>query len=667
MRPLRSLSRLARSLNRLHQRLPQFRSSRRRRSLLSALNSVRFTMPGARKEIPRHAGPIQVINNLHHFAPSIWRTSRWNPVKRLNTVHLWIPQMVRRLKRRWRSSAGILLAVCLALGGAAYQYRTRKTERLLVQAKEDLRAGNVQTALFEASAVLQREPGSASACALIAVALSKRWPQEALGWFQRANHLLPGNVETSMAWARVALEIKRPGAAREALASIGSEGMDLPEFHLLAAQVAISNADLLKAEAELQRAVDLKPGDDELRFELANVDAHFEGAKRDIALATLEKMTTEPKIRVPALRALGEDAVAHGDVAKGLECLAKMKGVAQVPEKDRLNILSMLLRTNHPSFSSELRQVEAESASNGARAAGLAIWMAENQLALPAIEWLLDLPGAVRDQAPAQLALAQCYVAMRDWDRLQALAAKGDWQQMDFLRVALLARAHKEAGKPEDAAGEWRLAILKAGKQPQLLAMLSSMASSWGPQWEEQGNGLAWEASEQPNPPMWLLWSMHNRFVSKGDAEHLYRLTARLREIEPTDRVAQNNFVMLSLLLKQNEAEAREVARHLFEIYPDDPQTGSTYAYSLYEQGRPLEALEAMKRYPAALHVPAFGAYYGIFLAANGLREEALQYLALAKSAMLLPQERAMMDKARDSLMKSSLSPGRTASTGTGS
>ena len=58
-----------------------------------------------------------------------------------------------------------------------------------------------------------------------------------------------------------------------------------------------------------------------------------------------------------------------------------------------------------------------------------------------------------------------------------------------------------------------------------------------------------------------------------------------------------------------------------------------------------------MKRYPTALRVPVVAAYYGIFLAACGQREQAKQFLAIGKGAKLLPQERGLVRAAEAALL----------------
>ena len=76
----------------------------------------------------------------------------------------------------------------------------------------------------------------------------------------------------------------------------------------------------------------------------------------------------------------------------------------------------------------------------------------------------------------------------------------------------------------------------------------------------------------------------------------------------------------------------------------------TTYAYSLLTQGNAKEALRIMSSLSEEqLRDPTISTYYGIFLAANG-DEKARTYLDFGKQANLLPEEKALIDKAYASL-----------------
>ena len=72
----------------------------------------------------------------------------------------------------------------------------------------------------------------------------------------------------------------------------------------------------------------------------------------------------------------------------------------------------------------------------------------------------------------------------------------------------------------------------------------------------------------------------------------------------------------------------------------------TTYAYSLLSQGNAKEALRIMSSLSEEqLSDATISTYYGIFLAANG-DQKARPYLDFGRQANLLPEEKALIDKA---------------------
>jgi len=112
----------------------------------------------------------------------------------------------------------------------------------------------------------------------------------------------------------------------------------------------------------------------------------------------------------------------------------------------------------------------------------------------------------------------------------------------------------------------------------------------------------------------------------------------------------QNNLAQVSLLLDANPTEARRVAADVYDKAPNNPAYITTYAYSLLTQGNAKEAVRIMSSLsPERLNDPTISVYYGICLAATG-DEKALTYLDFGKQANLLPEEKALIDKAYASL-----------------
>jgi Flp pilus assembly protein TadD len=94
------------------------------------------------------------------------------------------------------------------------------------------------------------------------------------------------------------------------------------------------------------------------------------------------------------------------------------------------------------------------------------------------------------------------------------------------------------------------------------------------------------------------------------------------------------------------------MAREVYEKEPKNAAYASTYAFSLYTQGENKKALKVFETLTEEqLRQPEIAAYYGVILAATGDLARAPEFLDLGeKSTKLLPQEKAMIEKARRSL-----------------
>ena len=89
-------------------------------------------------------------------------------------------------------------------------------------------------------------------------------------------------------------------------------------------------------------------------------------------------------------------------------------------------------------------------------------------------------------------------------------------------------------------------------------------------------------------------------------------------------------------------------AAELYAGETGSPVFASTYALSLYLQGKPQEGLKVLRALtPQALADPAVAVYYGVLLAATGEVEASKEYLQKSDKAFLLPEEMAMVNSAR--------------------
>jgi predicted Zn-dependent protease len=178
---------------------------------------------------------------------------------------------------------------------------------------------------------------------------------------------------------------------------------------------------------------------------------------------------------------------------------------------------------------------------------------------------------------------------------------------------------------------------------------LAETVEKWG--WRAEAIELLWIVAKDPTKGGDALRALYGYFAKNADTANLYRVLLHQIELRPNDRNVQNNFAQLSLLLNLNVDRGQKLAREVYESDPKNPAYASTYAFALHTAGdtkKGLKILEALT--PEQLHDPAIAAYYGILLAAAGDQARAGEFLDLGDKATLLPQEKALVEKARRSL-----------------
>jgi hypothetical protein len=103
----------------------------------------------------------------------------------------------------------------------------------------------------------------------------------------------------------------------------------------------------------------------------------------------------------------------------------------------------------------------------------LAAWLNQFGLASEAFTWLHGLPPQLAGQGLIPLALADSYVALRQWKKLETYLQGGHWIGQDHIRIALLALAIRNQSGNQDSAFAWDRAIRLASDSPTALDKLA--------------------------------------------------------------------------------------------------------------------------------------------------------------------------------------------------
>jgi hypothetical protein len=262
-----------------------------------------------------------------------------------------------------------------------------------------------------------------------------------------------------------------------------------------------------------------------------------------------------------------------------------------------------------------------------------------------AFSWLTNCPAKVRAEQPVPLALVDCYLAKKDWAGLETFLEAQKWGDLEFMRFAFLSRAAAEQNQKLAAEARWRSAVREAGERLGPLNALLIMATSSGRQ--QAREELLWQIAKRFPGQHWALRELERSYLASGNTRGLNKLYSTMASYMPKNFAAQNNLTATSLLLKLNLTRTHELAKEIYSAHPEEPIVTSTYAFSLYLQGRTKEGLAALEKLkPEALETPSVAVYYGLLLSEAGQTNKASKYLGIAQKSELLPEEKTLVAEA---------------------
>jgi Flp pilus assembly protein TadD len=402
-----------------------------------------------------------------------------------------------------------------------------------------------------------------------------------------------------------------------------------------------------EAKNEFGKALRLAPNDESYQMEYALACLEQPVAtEREEGLRILEKLRGSPAQRSAATRSLFLDGVAHRHDPQELRSLARdLQSYPEALFTDRLLYLDVLRRLRDSEYAIYLTNIEKDASSKPANLAALLSWMSANDLSLIAIDFAKPLPAKILNEWPVPWAMAEAYAKISDWTALEKLTTNANWDQFDFLRRAFLTRALRSESNAVATGREWAEAVKSASAQSQSLLLLTRIIYDWG--WKSESIDLLWQLAKYPEVQFEALHTLYLHYAKAHDTQGLHRVLSRLNEIDPGDLKVQNNLAQISFLLNVDPERARKRVSNLYGKEPSNAAYVSTYAFSLYANGDVKGALSVMTTLREdQLQEPPLAAYYGIFLAASGEKMKAREYLERGKQADLLPEEKALVDKA---------------------
>jgi len=543
----------------------------------------------------------------------------------------------------------IALAATLAVGGHRF-YRDWKKERLFQQAGEFVTKSDLRSATLCLQKILAADQNHLSATLLMAQLVERVDGPNLLAWRRRVVELAPDVPEHRIAWATIAIRQQQFAVAEQALHGITEPQRETAAYHHAASALAAAQRQGSKAEHHAREAVRLDPTSSLHRFNLASIQMQSGDAEAArLAREVVRQLRIDPTLGCEALRALVSDALRRQQTEEAFGFSQQVQFASCAGFADRIQHLTLVEKLRPLELPQHLSALQRQAERQPLEIFSTATWMIQNRLAKDALEWLRSLPVASQKQQPVCAATADCLAAVGDWMALEKYLKDQDWVDLDPLRRAMLARSFKERADKRNASIQWTAAVNKAADRAELLTVLARFSGSWG--WQEETDQLLWAVADRTPDSRWALDSLYRRYQARGDTPQLLRVLSRVVSLAPGDDAVKNNYSVFSLLLNLHVDRAGEFARELHQKYPTNAAIASTYALALHRQGSNAAAVKVLGRLSEEqLRDPSVAAYYGIVLAERGERERARPYLELAATAKLLPEEAAMVDRAKKRL-----------------
>ena len=541
----------------------------------------------------------------------------------------------------------VLLAAAASLWLGRPAYQRWKQNRFLAQAQDAFLKGDFTNAMFSARKTLDLNGGNPEACRLMAQIAEKLQSPQAIAWRARIVELAPDAGSNRLELARTALSFGNGPQADLALRGITDTASNTADFHLLAALVAVGRNNFSSAEEHCAEAVRLEPTNHFARFNLAVLQLQSSNSTfHAAATRTLQELCADPVHRRDALRNLAAAAHKKNQLAEALTLSKQLLAEPPVAFSDRLAHLRLLKESHSAELADYLASLEVLAAQDVNDLSNLGSWLRAQQMSDEALHWLLSLPPkAPTDRAATEL-IAACYADQGGWTNVQRTLENGNWGDQEFIRLSLLARAHRELNQKFGTRSDWQAAINAASGRRRALFVLLDMAQAW--HWNDERDEVAWRIIQEFPAERQVLSLLEKNYAATGNTPGLLKVYAALMKYDSPDAVAKNNFAAISLLLNRQVDVAREIARDNFHQHPQDSIILSTYAFSLHLQGKTGEGLKLLEQLkPDELRQPGVATYYGVLLAAADRTNQALEYLGLAAQAtQLLPEEKSLIANA---------------------
>ncbi len=521
-----------------------------------------------------------------------------------------------------------------------------RVHRYVSRAEALARSGAGEAARAAAMRALALDRSSVAATRALLSVLPERNLESVLLLRVRIADLDPGDRENMRQLAQLAIALGRIEIAEKVERDLKQALGEAPEVLELRARIPAARGDFPVAEEAARALLERDRANVVGRLILALAQV-FNGTATAATEQELTALATDKSVRLEALRGLRDAALRRKDEPRALEMAEAIIAEKRANFPDWLVRAQLAAQAQPERAEALLAELTTQAGADPHALGRIAVWLRQSGLGDRIEPWIAGNEALRRDPFTEKLIRAEAYSAQAAWEKLDALVAEGSWRELEFLRLALQARAAR--GRRDEAAfgKAWRAATIVAladGKTTRLLAEAVRTWPECGVEYEE----LLWRVSKTGlQHSAWTLPELFRRAAGRKDARMLRQVSEAMAKAYPASEAAKNNFAFYSLLLGATPDRAHRLAEELYAAHPGDATITSTYALSLLRRGRAGEALTALEKLPAeVLQRADLALYHALALAGTKAPEKAQARVAQVVAADLLPEELELLREA---------------------
>jgi len=331
--------------------------------------------------------------------------------------------------------------VALLLPGQLSSWREKK---LLSAARASFERGDLQDAVIICRQLLQGSAFEPDACRLMVAINEQANSPQAVGWALKLAEFSHDEPEALAKLAMVGLKFGETGVAEDALNRLPAPAKGTAGIISIQGGLAIIAGQSEKAESLFERATRLEPSNLNWRLNLLKLHLQFPYlGHADSARRELEALSKNPIIKTDALRALLEDARSHANSQRAAAIAEELASFPNALLPDKLAFLEELQVTSSQRFSIEMAKLREAVGSSGnpELISQVMTWQNNHGLSRESLNWAEELPGNLVERVPVQMAQCDALIGLNEWLRLRTKGAGADWGWMNYLRLAICARA----------------------------------------------------------------------------------------------------------------------------------------------------------------------------------------------------------------------------------